>query len=617
MNLRSKLREIRNNILKPHHKVTLLDHVKEHRYLSPSASSKPGKWQSFVHPAIEPMNAVTQLGVRYITIMSSAQLFKTDFLLNTIFYFMSHDPCPVILAQPIEKLAESFSKDRIDPLIADNPVLDNAIKGKRERDSENNLLLKRFSNGASLSIVSAASVSDLASRSARVVLMDELDRFKDLGTEGDPEKLLNERTNTYSHNSLNIAVSTPTNDKSSRIERRFEQSSKHYFHAVCIHCNHPQKLIWANVKWDKDQPETAAYECSNCQVLWTEADRMNSVKSGYYIAEHPEITDHLGYHVNAIASPWQSLEQLVKKFLDCGNDQNKLRTFVNLSLAETWKPKVDVPEWNRLYERRESYPSGVIPNDRIMFLTAGVDVQQNRLEASVYGWTKNRECYLIETIVFDGPTHTDQPWLELQKLITKEYGSTKMTISMTCVDSGFNTSKVYEFVSKFSPTKVRAIKGSDTLRTPYSLSSAINTTVNGVKMPYSQSLYNVGSTLLKEDIYSSLRLNAPTEGEDYPSNFIHINEQDSEFFKQLTAEAYVHKKSKWEWAKTRDRNEQLDLLVYAKAAAHMFGLSRFTESDWQALEQRAANTPTAIKPTVIKPKPQQNNSMWKHPGLRR
>lgn len=625
VDLKNKLRTIRNNTLKPHIKKTLLEHVSQKRYLSPSASSKPGKWQPFVTPAIGPMEAVTTQGVRYVTVMSSAQLFKTDYLLNIIFYFMDQDPASVILAQPIEKLAEAFSKDRIDPLINDNKSLKALIKNKRERDSENNLLLKKFSNGASLSIVSASSVSDLASRSARVVLMDELDRYKDLGTEGDPEKLLNERTNTYSHNFVNVAVSTPTNDKASRIERRFEQSSKHFFHAVCPHCKTPQKLIWSQVKWEKDKPETAAYECVSCQVLWSEPDRSNAVKAGYYIAENPHITTHLGFHVNAIASPWQKLEALVRKFLDCGNDQNKLRTFVNLSLAETWKPKVDVPEWNRLYDRRENYPTAIVPNKNVLFLTCGVDIQKDRIEAAVYGFTRTRESYLIEPVVFNGQTHTDEPWNLLKEFVQKEFqinGSTfKMPISMTCVDSGFNTSKVYEWVTQFSPTKVRAIKGSDTLKTNFSGSNPINSTFNGVKQPYSHLLYNVGSSLIKEYIYSNLRLNAPVDGESYPNHYMHFNEQDSEFFKQLTAEAFIFKKNKYEWVKTRERNEQLDMKVYAQAAAYMYGLSIFSNAQWDLLEQRLIEQPVnPVKSedftSTSKVIPQrQNNSPWKYPGL--
>lgn len=625
VDLKTKLRSIRNNSLKPHFKKSVLEHVSENRYLSPSASSKPGKWQPFVVPAIEPMQAITKRGVRYITVMSSAQLLKTDLLLNAIFYFMSHDPASVILAQPIEKLAEAFSKDRIDPLISDNKILSSGIKNKRERDSENNLLLKKFGNGASLSIVSASSVSDLASRSARVVLMDELDRYKDLGTEGDPEKLLNERTNTYSHNFLNMAVSTPTNDKASRIERRFNQSSKHYFHAVCVHCQAPQKLIWGQVRWDKDKPETAAYECSSCRVLWTEADRANAVKAGYYIAENPHITSHLGYHVNAIASPWQKLEALVKKFIDCGDDQNKLRTFVNLSLAETWKPKVDVPEWNRLYERRENYPSEIIPNNKILFITCAADVQKNRIEAAVYGWTRKKEKYLIEAIVFSGATETDAPWDELEKLIQKEYpianSVVKMPISMTCVDSGYLTTKVYEWVSKFNPTKVRAVDGIESLKTHFSMSKQIQPSFNGFKTPYTHYLYSVGVNLLKEFIYSNLRLNSPVDDEEFPNDFIHINEQDAEFFKQLTSEALVQKKNKYEWTKTRERNEQLDLIVYNQAAAFMYGISKFTPVEWDFLEKRISE-PTALeesqRPKIIEhknhsTKPKQ--SPWKHQVL--
>lgn len=623
-NLRKQILELRASILKPTSKRTVLEWATEERVIGAPAPV-PGKWRPIVQPAVEIMEAVTTPGVRKITVMGPAQMLKTDLLLNIFGYFMSEDPSSVILAQPIDTLTEAFSKDRVDPMIRDTPILNNLIKGRRDRDSNNTIYSKTFTNGANITLVSAASVSDLSSRTAKVVLLDELDRFKNLGVEGDPEKLLAERTNAYSYNSLNVAASTPTNEGSSRIQRRFDLSNKSYFHANCVHCHQYEKLIFDNVKWFNGDASTAVYICGQCSMPWTEHERSVAVRNGMYIAENPHVTDHLGFHCNALASPFQTIAQIVAKFLEVKDDPEQLRTFVNTSLAETWKQKQDVPDWQRLYDRRETYAIGTVPAGAL-FLTCGVDVQETRLEASIIGFTRDRRTYLINHVVIDGFTNTQAPWDELEKLIQSQFPienstNTMMHISLTCVDSGYNSSKIYDFVGRFNPNKVRPIKGSDSLVTHYKIGSAITSNHNGTRSPYSHHLYMVGSSMIKEMIYANLRLNSPVDGADYPQNFCHFPEIESEYFKQLTAEAYVRTKKGFEWQKQRSRNEALDTFVYAWAAAAMFGVFRFKTQDWDILESKldapVEHQVQALQPSQQnKPKPPQSN-LWKYPGLKR
>jgi phage terminase large subunit GpA-like protein len=64
---------------------------------------------------------------------------------------------------------------------------------------------------------------------------------------------------------------------------------------------------------------------------------------------------------------------------------------------------------------------------------------------------------------------------------------------------------------------------------------------------------------------------------------------DGEWLKQLTAEQLVTVKtrrgfSKLEWQKLRERNEALDLRVYARAAAWIAGADRWPEVRWADLE---------------------------------
>lgn len=603
-NLKKQLLNIRASIFKPSPKLNLVEWADTYRYLSSQSSSTPGKWSTDrVEAARGPMLAITEPSIKKITVMGPTQLLKTELINNIVAYFIHQDPSPMIVMQPIEKLANTWSTDRLDPMLRDTPALKNLIKDKRERDSGNTKLHKTFPGGQ-LSIVSAGSPSDVASRPVRVVLLDEVDKYKSSGEEGDPIKLIEQRTETF-WNALSVAVCSPTLDGSSKIAARFEESDQRFFHARCPHCNQYEKLEFKNVIFDSDDPESARYKCSHCRSDWSETQRLKAISNGKYIATKP-FNGHAGFHVNAIASPWQPPSNLVKKFLEAKNDSEKMKVFVNTSLAETYKPEVETPDYNLLYERRESYRIGIVPDKQIVFLTCGVDVQQDRLEAQLIGWTKSKEAYVIDYKVFNGMTHTDEPWLELKQYIQKSFQvenkSYQMPISRVFIDSGFNSSKVYEFVNQFNPNFCRAIKGSDQLQMSFKIGNDINQNLK--HKYYSHKLVIVGSSFLKDQLFNNLKLkNGPGS--------IHFPELDHDYFKSLTAEGLQQdKRGNWHYVKIRERNEALDTFIYALCAAHAFGVYTFTERDWQNLQG------ISIEPKIEIEKPQVNTNQNNHSSYR-
>lgn len=629
-NLQRGILELRAKIMKPNPRLNLVEWADTYRYLSPESSSTPGKWSTdLVEAARGPMLAVTELGVKKITVMGPTQLLKTEFINNVVGYFMSQDPAPIIVMQPIEKLAETWAMDRLEPMIRDTPILRDLVKDKRERDSGNMKLHKSFPGGH-VTVVSAGSPSDVASRPVRVVLMDEIDKYKSSGSEGNPEKLIEQRTETF-WNALSIAVCSPTLEKSSNIANRFEDSDQRYFHARCPYCDNLEKLVWAQVKWIDKDPSTAQYECSHCGEYWSELDRLKAISPGRaeYVATKP-FNGHAGFTCNAIASPWQPLSRLVEKFLEAKTDPEKLKVFVNTSLAETWKPAVDMPDYERLFERRESYPMEIVPTEEIKFLTMGVDVQADRLEAQIIGWTKEKRSFSIAYRKIAGFTHTDVPWIELKTLIQSSFtvieSEREMPISFTCIDSGFNTSKVHAFVQGFSPSRVRAIKGSDSLQTYYKMGSDITQNFDGSKNKFAHKTWVVGSSFCKTELYGNIKLPMQDEHGNIPANYCHFPEYDLDFFKGLCSESLVLNKGKYEWQKHFARNEPLDTWIYARVGASMFGLDRFKQKDWENLDGYLA---LSVQPKVVpqnkveekiqtaQPRPTQSNNLWKNSNLKR
>jgi phage terminase large subunit GpA-like protein len=58
---------------------------------------------------------------------------------------------------------------------------------------------------------------------------------------------------------------------------------------------------------------------------------------------------------------WLSWGQAAQNFLHAKENEQLLKVWVNTTLGETWVDKGEAPDWQRLFERKESYPIGVVP----------------------------------------------------------------------------------------------------------------------------------------------------------------------------------------------------------------------------------------------------------------
>lgn len=572
--------ETRKKILTPPPILNVVEWADTYRYLSPESSSVPGKWKtSTVEPARGPMLEVTNPRCRKITLMTCTQLMKTEFINNVVGYFIHQDPSPMIVMQPTKGISETWSKERFDKMVRDTPVLSQAVYVKGKNDSDNTIYNKTFPGGQ-LNIVSSGSPSELASRPVRITLSDEIDKYPaSSGKEGDPIKLIEERTDTF-WNSLNIRACSPTIEGMSRIAEEFEAGDQRTYHGKCPHCGQYEDLIFEQVKYDEsDIDNTTYYECSHCSALWNEMDRINAISNGKYIAKK-EFKGHASFKVSKLASPWNPLSLLVKKYLDAKDNSEKLKTFYNTQLAETYKLKADSPDHMRLYERREKYNINTVPKE-VLFLTAGVDVQGNRLELEIVGWGADKQSWSIDYRVLSGQTSTKEPWDLLDKVINETWISEdkrELKISMTCVDTGFNTQHVYNWLRTHDVNRVRGIKGSDKLQMIFGKPTEVELNHNGQRIPNATRIWNLGVNLLKSELYSWLKMPIPMEGKD-PTGYCHYPEYEESYFEGLCSEQLVEVRKNGQkvmiWQKKINRNEPLDCRVYARAGASMLGIDRY------------------------------------------
>jgi len=550
----------------PPPKLDVADWADAERRLDSQSSSEPGRWYtSRAEYQRGIMNACSDPSIREVVVMAGAQLGKTEALLNIIGYHIDNDPSPILVLQPTLEMAQAFSKDRIAAgLLRSTPCLQNKVKDPRARDSGNTTLHKVFPGGA-ITIVGANSPAGLASRPIRIVLCDEVDRYPtSAGSEGDPIQLARKRSATFWNRKV-IMVSTPTNKGSSRIEEAFEASDKRFFYVPCRHCHTPQVLRWSNVRWDDGNPDTAHYACQHCGAMWSESDRIMAIRNGEWIATQPE-SNVAGFAINGMYSPWTSLPDAAREFLSVKKNPEQLRVFTNTYLGETWEDEGETVDDYDLSERREQMID--VPDD-VILLTAGVDVQDNRLEISVIGWGRDDETYVLAHDTLYGDPSTPQLWTNLDSVLNTQYqteSGRQIAIRATCVDSGGHfTNSVYSYCKKNGPRRIFAIKGVGGEGKPISGRPSKN---NIGKCP----LFPVGVDTAKDLLFARMRIKEPGAG------YMHFSDTlNDEYFRQLTAEKIVtrfhrgFKKRVFE--KIRPRNEALDCMVYALAAYGILGVN--------------------------------------------
>jgi phage terminase large subunit GpA-like protein len=513
---------------------------------------------------------------------------NTEMLNNAIGYHIDQDPAPIMVVMPTERDAETWSKDRFSPMARDTPCLTGKIADPRSRDGNNKILHKRFPGGH-LTIVGANAPSGLASRPIRLLLCDEVDRYPfSAGAEGDPVNLARKRTVTFWNRKI-VLVSTPTNRGASRIEAAWEESDQRQFHLPCPDCGAEQVLTWGQVRWDKDpdgthRPETARYHCVDCDAGWRDETRWAAVSRGRWIANRP-FAGIAGFHLNEIYSPWVRLEAMVRAFLSAraGGDQ-AMKTFVNTSLGETWVESGEAPDWQRLADRREAWPPGTVPAGGL-FLTAGADVQKDRIEVDVWAWGRGLQSWLVDHLVLEGGPGDPACWQQLTNMLGRTWAhacGAHMTLARLAIDTGFETSAVYAWSRQVGFAQVAPVKGVEGFNraSPVTGPTYVDATIAGKRLRRGARLWTVATSTFKAETYRFLRQGeaepSPRWGGESPPNAdaaicppgtIHLPDwADGEWLKQLTAEQLVTVRTKrgfarLEWQKLRERNEALDTRV--------------------------------------------------------
>lgn len=605
----------------PEPNLTVSQWADDNRFLSQKAASEPGKWRTDRTPYLrEIMDALSPSSpIQRVVFEKGAQIGATESGLNWIGYVIDQAPGPMLSVAPTVDMAKRYSKQRIAPMIEESPSLRNLVEDSRSRDSGNTVLAKEFPGGV-LVMTGANSAVGLRSMPARYVFLDEVDGYPgDVDGEGDPVALAEARTRTFQRRKIYM-VSTPTIEGRSRIDREYAKSDQRRFFLPCPHCDEFQTLKFTQLKWPKDasgKPETAkaAYECEACGCEIGEQHKTEMLRRGEWRATAEGDGRTVGFHLSSMYSPvgWMSWVEIAQRWEAAQGDPDLLKEFINTVLGEVWQERGDRVDWERIYERRESWKIGTLPAG-VTILTGAVDVQASpaRLELHVWGYGEGTESWAIERRVFYGPADDPKTWFGIEEALrdtwTHDSGA-ELLIDALCVDTGDQTTAVYDWISKQDQNRVLAVKG----KRGYELNAPVATPTN---IPFggrkrAVRLRSVTGDVFKAELYRFLLLPRPTdeefaEGKGWPPGYVHIPDyMDAEWCKQLVAERRTQTKSgRFEWKMDHQANEALDCRIYSRAALWTMGASGWKSNKWQALrDARGLDLARQDDPTEPRPPP--------------
>lgn len=631
-----------------------------HRMLSPKGAAEPGKWETSRTPYLKEIMDVmsAMMPIVLAVVKKGSQVGVSEAGNNVVGEAIDRRRIPIgILLPDLDTAGRKFVKQKLDPMFEDTPRLSVLVRSRRERDGGNSTFLKDFPGGL-LMIMSAKSAAGLRAVIMGLLFADEVDAYDEtVGNEGDTLTLAKRGLRSYGDRQKTLEVSTPLLDGSSRISDDYDACDVRLnLFVPCPFCEAMQILEHENLVWPEGHPDAAQFRCVACEALipeqhktwmlaryeWriieTEDDADDddpdveraprpvgvdgaSATSPYVLAalERAGISPVLleavrrgaksvGFHLPAYYSPhgWFSWAQCAELYEEGKVDPDKLQVYDNTVRGIAHKKATDSPDYEHLYERREVYPFGIVPSPRALFLTAGVDVQKNRLEWEIVAWGRGKESWSVDYGVIDGSIVERRVTHALDEVLMRDVpcaDGAPLPIRVLGLDTGHDTENLYTWARRHiqpaygaagascqAPHTVAVMKGKDT--GPRLAWSTSRDDLGGKRRGLR--IYQVSSFHFASELYSWLRLHAPTdedvaEGVVSQPGYCHFPQYNLEYFKQLTADrcqiTMVRGYARERYALPKGlRNEAHDCRKYARAAAELFGLSRFNDHHWRALE---------------------------------
>ncbi|MFU8837887.1 MAG: phage terminase large subunit family protein [Thiohalomonadaceae bacterium] len=565
----------------------------ERRRILATGTNAPGPWRNEKNPhLVEIMDSLSEHSpVRSVWLKKGSGVGGTEVMWNWIGYIVDHlQNKDLLLVVPTIELRDRSYNPRLRKLFDETPALKEKVSTKK-RDRKNTSDVIEFGANSRLIKSGANSPDSLRSEHLPYVICDELDAFPwDVGGEGDPVALINNRQRSFAGRAKSYFVSTPTDELASHINVGYEKSDQRKRYVPCPHCGHYHVLEQKNLHWKTDREESdsedtqqtviaAWFACPECGGMIEEGHKTDMFAAGRWIAQRPKIKKHRGYDLPAFYSPiglGETWRDIAQAWLDAQGDTAKLKAYYNTVMGEVYKEPGDSIEDLPLINRLEGYLDR-LADLPIALVTAGADVQKDRLEVTLDAWGPEEECWRLAHIILPGDTEEPEVWDDLSDTLQA------WQVDHAAIDAGYRPDMVREFVK--TRAWCTAIKGTDGMGRPLIEDERKRKQRLRYRRRRGIPLEPIGVDQGKSLIYSRLRMDSPGP------RYIHFPDSpdfDEEYFLQLAAEKLVPRKRgnrlRHEWVKIRPRNEALDCAVYSMAAMRLAGADLTQRKRWRTID---------------------------------
>lgn len=561
----------------PRARMTVSEWSDKYRWLSSKQSGERGRWKTARNPMLrEIMDCFSAHSpVRDLTVMKSSQVGLTEAMINALGYIMDRDPSPTMVFMPTIESRDTWKVQKLNPLFVETEQVRRIIGGRKSRDTTNRQDAIDFPGGI-VFLAGGNSPNSYAQKSARRVIMDDLDRFtEEVGKEGDPVRLGAGRLKAFNRTLL-AKISTPTIKGASLIEREFEASDQRRYHIPCPACGHHQVLKWDNMKWGAAKTQVW-YECANegCGHHIEEHHKPRMLAAGRWVPTHPNVKRR-GYHISALYAPiglGPTWAELVEEWTAAHGDPALLKVFINTHLGETWEDRTTSLHPRDLVRRASEFPPRAIPPG-CLAITYGIDTQDHWLAVTMLGWGADH-LWVLEYYEISGDTSRKEVWGELETYLhtwpENAFGRVIRPRGAIIDSRGHRSEQVRQFVTRPSlRIPVFYGQGSTTrMNRPIAANAnSIDKTQRGKIIKGGFGVWNVGTEHCKDFLLGRLA----SDGEHaIADRYIQFPDgMPEDYYNGLLSEVkdpnknrYVQKRgAQWK------RNEPLDTLVYAWAVGH-------------------------------------------------
>lgn len=564
-----------------------------------------------------------------------------------ICYIISENPAPILFMAGDKELARNSVRTRLDPVIQNAGLQDlirpNVIRKKNQRTGDTDHS-KEFAGGQL--IVEGAQNSDkLRQFSVKYIFADDWEAapYSDKD-EGAIRNLLEARATSYGNMAKIFYISTPAVKQTSNIEPVYLMGDQRKWNWECPHCKKYIPIEWrlkldgnkfAGLKWKLNDSgelieDSIHYECQLCggKIFENQKYQLN-LKGKWIPTAKPVRPYYRSYHINALTllPGFTSWADLIYQWMEANPssgivDVEKLKSFLNIRLGQTWEESGESPRVNELMKNTCTYSPGIVSditceddeNGQIIMLTLAADLngimeqgnEDVRLDWEIVAHSATGATYSVDhgsigtfkrerdKSKLEKSTDADREkwtyshgvknsvWPELEYLMNKEWdceSGNKKKILITCIDTGHFTNNANTFIKTYSGGGfiygVKGITENDYRR--------IQKDTPVVKPSREQSkLYLLEVNLIKDELASLMKLRKGNDGYQ-PPGFMNFPQPEngkytmSSFFIHYEGEVRVEEKRgeqvigfQWKKKNNQSLNHFWDVRIYNLAARHIW-----------------------------------------------